>query len=119
GRAEYTVLRFTGDYLSRNVDQVFAASLTASVGLEGTRSDLVQLRNPSPHFTTVLAQVNYSRRLAANGLELRLRLGGQWTGDVLYSGERFSAGGESTVRGFRENLLLADRGAVGSVELAQ
>jgi len=119
GRAEYTVLRFTGDYLSRNVDQVFAASLTASVGLEGTRSDLVQLRNPSPHFTTVLAQVNYARRLAANGLELRLRLGGQWTGDVLYSGERFSAGGESTVRGFRENLLLADRGAVGSVELAQ
>ena len=48
-----------------------------------------------------------------------MRFYGQWADGVLYSGERFSAGGESTVRGYRENLLLADRGAVGSVEVAR
>jgi hemolysin activation/secretion protein len=119
GRAAYTVLRLTGDYLSRNVDQVFAASLTTSIGLEGTKSDVAGLNNPDPNFFAVLGQFNYARRLAANGLELRVRLSGQWANGVLYSGERFGVGGEATVRGYRENILLADRGLAGTVELAQ
>lgn len=118
GRSRYTVLRLTGDYISRNVDQVFAASVTGTLGLEGTRTDLAGLANPKPHFHAVLAQLNYARRLTTGGLELRSRVSGQWADGVLYSGERFSAGGETTVRGYRENLLLADRGAVASVELA-
>jgi len=119
GRSRYTALRLTGDYVARNVDQVFAASVTATFGLEGTRTDVPGLPNPKPHFHAVLTQLNYARRLSAGGLELRGRLSGQWADGLLYSGERFSAGGEATVRGYRENLLLADRGAVGSLELAQ
>jgi hemolysin activation/secretion protein len=119
GRSQYTALRLTGDYVSRNVDQVFAASLTATFGLDGTKSDVPGLPNPKPHFHAVLAQLNYARRLTGQGLELRARLSGQWADGLLYSGERFSAGGESTVRGYRENLLLADRGAAASIELAQ
>jgi hemolysin activation/secretion protein len=119
GRAAYTVLRLTGEYLSRNVDQVFAASLTASFGLEGTKSAVPDLANPDPNFFALLGQFNYARRLAANGLELRVRLSGQWADGVLYSGERFGVGGEATVRGYRENILLADRGLAGTVEIAQ
>ena len=119
GRSDYTALRLVGDYVVRNVDQVFALSLTATQGLDGSRSDVVGLAIPHQDFRAVLAQVNYARRLSPRGLELRARLYGQWSDGVLYSGERFSAGGETTVRGYRENLLLADKGGVGSLELAQ
>ena len=39
--------------------------------------------------------------------------------EILYSGERFAAGGAQTVRGYRETLVLADTGATASVELAR
>ena len=103
----------------RNVDQVFAVSVTGTMGLDGTRSDIPGLPVPKQHFHAVLAQVNYARRLSPRGLELRTRLYGQWADSVLFSGERLSAGGETTVRGYRETLILADKGVVGSLELAQ
>ena len=119
GRTEYAALRIVGDYVVRNVDRVFAISATGSLGLYGTGSDVPGLGVPKTHFKTLLAQVNYARRLTPGGLELRARLYGQWADSLLYSGERFSAGGESTVRGYRENLLLGDRGITGSQERAQ
>jgi len=119
GRSRYTVVRLTGDYLVRGVDQVFAFSLTGTRGLSGSGSDVPGAPAPRPHFQTLVAQLNYARRLSDKGLELRARLQGQLSDSLLYSGERLSAGGASTVRGYRENLILADEGAIGSVELAQ
>lgn len=119
GRSEYTAVRLIGDYVVRNVDQVFAVSVTATRGLDGTRSDVPGLPTPKDGFHALLAQVNYARRLSDDGLELRARLSGQVSDSVLYSGERLSAGGESTVRGYRENLLLGDKGVIGSVEIAR
>ena len=119
GRTEYKALRLVGDYVIRNVNQVFAISVTGTMGLDGTRPETPAVATPNQDFHAVLAQVNYARRLSTGGLELRSRLSGQWADSVLYSGERFSAGGETTVRGYRENLLLADKGLAGSIELAQ
>jgi hemolysin activation/secretion protein len=119
GRSEYKAVRLYGDYVVRNVDQVFALSVTATQGIDGSRTDLPGLPVPQEDFRAVLAQANYARRLSAKGLELRARLYGQWSDSVLYSGERLAAGGETTVRGYRETLLLADKGVIGSVELAQ
>lgn len=118
GRAEYTALRFTGDWLERNVDQVLALSVTGTLGLEGTRSEF-PVPSPPRNFRSLLVQANYARRLDDKGLELRARMSGQWTDDVLYSAERLSVGGENSVRGYRENLILADRGITGSIELSQ
>lgn len=118
GRSAYTAARFVADYLVRNVDQVFAVSLTATHGLHGTGSDVTGAINPKTGFNAALAQINYARRLSGAGLELRARISGQAADSVLYSGERFSAGGETTVRGYRENLALADEGLIGSLELA-
>jgi hemolysin activation/secretion protein len=74
--------------------------------------------SPDENFVALLAQLNYARRLNAGGLELRARLTGQIASSVLYSGERLGVGGEASVRGYRETLLLADQGVIGSVELA-
>ena len=119
GRAEYGAVRIVADYVLRNVDQVFAASATATLGLWGTRSNQPLVLNPDRRFHALLVQLNYARRLDRHGLELRARLTGQAADSILYSGERLAIGGAASVRGYRETLLLADRGLVGSVELAR
>lgn len=119
GRAEYGAVRLIGDYVLRNVDQVFAGSITASIGIGGTQSMRPEVLNPDEHFFALLVQLNYARLLSAGGLELRARITGQAADSILYSGERLSLGGESTVRGYRESLILADEGLIGSLEVAQ
>ncbi|MDB5451888.1 MAG: ShlB/FhaC/HecB family hemolysin secretion/activation protein [Caulobacteraceae bacterium] len=119
GRSEYTAARLTADYVERGVRQVIALSATATLGLDGTRSDIPGVLGPEQDFKVALLQASFARRIATGGLELRARLAAQYADGPLYSGERFSAGGEHSVRGYRENLLLADNGAFGSLELAQ
>jgi hemolysin activation/secretion protein len=63
-------------------------------------------------------QINYARRLGEN-TEFRARVAGQIASGLLYTAERLSAGGENTVRGYRENLLLADEGAIASAEIVR
>ncbi len=119
GRTEYTALRLNADLVQRGVNTVLALSITGTQGLEGTDANIPGLLRPDPNFRAIRGQVSYARRLNDKGLELRARLAGQWADGILYSGERFSAGGADTVRGYRETLVLSDTGAVGSVELVQ
>lgn len=119
GRSQSTVLRLTADFVERGIAKVTALSLTLTQGLSGTRSVIPGVISPDSKFRAVLAQLSHARRLTPTGLELRLRLTGQWADGLLYSGERLSVGGEYTVRGYRETLALVDGGAVGSIELAQ
>ena len=118
GRSRYGAARLTADYVLRGVDQVLAVSATGSIGLGGTRADQPEILDPDRNFLVALVQANYARRLGPEGLELRARLAGQLASSVLYSGERFGIGGQTTVRGYRENVLLVDKGAIGSIELA-
>jgi hemolysin activation/secretion protein len=119
GRSRQTVLRLTADFVERGISKVTALSFTLTQGLSGTRSTIPGVASPDPHFRSYLAQLSHARRLTPGGLELRLRLTGQWADGLLYSGERLSVGGEYTVRGYRETLALVDTGVIGSVELAQ
>jgi hemolysin activation/secretion protein len=116
GRAEYTAVRLTQDFVERGTQHVFAVSLTETVGLEGTRPTAPGSLKVSENFTAILAQATYARRIG-EGLDVNLRIAGQYTGGTLYSGERFSLGGHNSVRGYRENLILADRALFGSAEL--
>ncbi len=127
GRSDYTALRLVADWVERGISQVTALSLTLTQGLAGSRvmptnaadaADLLR-RVPKTDFRAALIQASHARRLTGKGLELRLRVTGQWADGLLYSGERLAVGGEFTVRGYRETLALVDRGVVGSVELYQ
>lgn len=127
GRSDYTALRLVADWVERGISQVTALSLTLTQGLAGSRvtptnaADAAALLRlvPKTDFRAVLLQASHARRLTGKGLELRLRVTGQWADGILYSGERLAAGGEFTVRGYRETLALVDRGVIGSFELYQ
>lgn len=117
GRSAYTAMRLTGDWLQRGVDSVVAVSLTGTLGLEGTRSNIPGIPSPKENFAIGVAQASYAQRLTQSGLEFRARVVGQLSNSLLYPGEKLSLGGAYSVRGYRENLLLADQGFIGSLEL--
>lgn len=127
GRTDYTAFRLLADWVMRSTNQVTAVSLTLTQGLDGSRvvptnaADAAAIleRVPRTNFRAVLLQASHARRLTKQGLELRLRVTGQWSDGLLYSGERIATGGEFSVRGYRETLALVDRAAIGSVELGQ
>lgn len=72
---------------------------------------------PESRFASAFAQVQYARRLTEGGLQALLRFEGQFTSDTLLPIERYALGGHATVRGYRENVLLRDRGALASAEV--
>ncbi|WP_152414781.1 ShlB/FhaC/HecB family hemolysin secretion/activation protein [Blastomonas sp. AAP53] len=119
GLAEYSALRLAAEWTRRSSATVWIGQLRFTQGIEGSRSDIVGIAAPSPRFRSVSGQLSHARRLGRSGWELRARIAGQYGQGVLYAGERFVAGGSQSVRGYRESLLLADRGVVGSVELAR
>lgn len=119
GLAEYTALRLGADWTRRSSATVWIAQIRFTQGIEGSRSDVVGITAPSPRFRSWSGQISHARRLGGSGFELRARIAGQYGAGALYAGERFVAGGSQSVRGYRESLLLADRGASGSVELAR
>ncbi|PXW78168.1 hemolysin activation/secretion protein [Blastomonas natatoria] len=119
GLAEYSALRLGMEWTRRSSGTVWIAQGRFTQGIEGSRSDIVGIAAPSPRFRSFSGQISHARRLGDKGWELRARIAGQYGTGVLYAAERFVAGGSATVRGYRESLLLADRGVIGSVELAR
>lgn len=78
-------------------------------GLQGLGSD--------NGFLVYHGEVQRWQRLWGRAL-LRLRVQGQWSDiDLLPPAEQFQLGGRYTVRGFREGLLIGDRGYLTDVEL--
>lgn len=64
-----------------------------------------------------LAQGQWVRKLTAGGTLLNLRFAAQFATQRMLSLDGLSLGGVNTVRGFRENQLIRDAGAVATVEL--
>jgi len=48
---------------------------------------------------------------------LRLQLSGQYSNDTLITGEQFGLGGQRSIRGLEERILLGDKGYQGNVEV--
>jgi hemolysin activation/secretion protein len=67
-------------------------------------------------FTVWKWGANYSVASAGDWM-LRLSGNGQYTNDLLISGEQFGLGGADSVRGFHERALADDRGVRGSIEI--
>ena len=81
-------------------------------------SDLVPAPEaPEGRFASWFAQAQYARRLGEGGAQVLVRVEGQFTRDRLLPIEKLSLGGHATVRGYRENMVLRDRGALASLEL--
>ena len=115
GRTSITALRLFQDYTQRSSRFVLAVRSQFSFGLNA----LGATHNPTPpdgRFFAWRGQAQYVRLLSPETL-LLLRADAQFTDRPLLTLEQFSAGGQDSVRGYRQDLLLADSGAFASAEL--
>jgi len=115
GRTRVSALRFFQEWTSRSERTVFAARSQVSfgVGIFGVTD------NPSPpdsFFLSWRGQAQWVQLLDRDTL-LLIRADAQLSDRPLLPLEQFGIGGQETVRGYRQDLLLADNAFLASAEL--
>lgn len=115
GRMNTSVLGFSQEWVDRSQQQVLALRSTLSFGLDvfGVTDNGT---DQNAKFFSWLGQFQYVRRVFDTPNLIILRTDIQWSDGPLLAIDQFSVGGASTVRGYRENQLIADRGIVASAE---
>lgn len=113
GQTRLTALRFFQEWTQRDARSVFALRSQFSIGLG---SDTINPAPPDSRFLSWRLQAQWVRLLAPDTL-LLLRSDLQLADRALLPVEQFSLGGLSSVRGYRQDLLLTDNGIFGSLEL--
>jgi len=90
---------------------------TISVGVDAFGATVNPDGIEDGRFVSWLGQAVWARRFLDSGIELLARTDMQWSNDALLPLEQFSLGGDYSVRGYRQNQLVRDRGVVASAEL--
>jgi hemolysin activation/secretion protein len=114
GITRVTAARLFQDYVTRDTQQVFAARSQVSVGFNALNATN-NTSSPDSKFLTWRGQTQYVRALAPNSL-LLMKLESQIADRPLLALEQIGLGGQDTVRGYRQDLLLADNGVIASAE---
>lgn len=117
GRSKVTALRLTAEWLDRGSDHVFSARGVLSRGFDAFNATVNRDGTPDTRFTSALLQAQWVRRLSTSGTQLVLRADAQTSDTALLPLEKFAIGGIDSVRGFRENRLIRDRGWTGAAEI--
>lgn len=115
GESKVTVIRFSQDWVDRGTRRVLAARSQFSLGIDAFDATINETGTDGRFFSW-LGQFQWVQQLLSRNL-LVARIDAQLTPDSLLPLERFSIGGADTVRGYRQNQLVADNGILGSVEV--
>ena len=114
GKSDLTVVRFVQEWIARSSTQVTAFSSVFSFGVDALGADN---NEPYTDFFMWLGQFQWTRRLFKPlGGQVLVRADLQLTDDPLLPYEKFSIGGINSVRGYREDELVRDKAAFGSLE---
>ncbi|MFN6565791.1 ShlB/FhaC/HecB family hemolysin secretion/activation protein [Dendronalium sp. ChiSLP03b] len=115
GRTRISALRFSQQWTDRRDRSVFALRSQFSLGLD-LLGATINNSEPDSRFFAWRGQAQWVRLLSKNTL-LVLRGDLQLADRRLVSLEQFRLGGQASVRGFRQDALLADNGFFSSAEL--
>ena len=116
GISKIEAVRGGAIFASRGESSVLFSRLQASFGQTNVIDDASIVGAPARDFKSLFWQLQYARRLPFLASQVVARLEGQYTNDILLPLEKYPLGGATTVRGYRENLLLRDRAALASLE---
>ena len=118
GVSKVAVLRFGQELTRASQRQAFAARSTFSFGVDALGASRNHDRSiPDSRFRAWLGQVQWARRLERLDAQLIARGDVQLSHEPLLGLEQFALGGLGSVRGYRQNQLVRDNGALGSLEL--
>lgn len=115
GHTAATVIRFKQNFTDRGRAHVVAARSALSWGLDAMGATIKD-GVADGRFFAWLGQFQWARRFSDAGSQFVFGLNAQLARDPLLPMEKFAIGGMTTVRGYRENLLVRDNGLTASLE---
>lgn len=115
GRTQVTAIRFFQEWSSRSTTEAFTLRSQFSLGLDALGST-VNASSPDSQFFSWRGQAQWRRRLWPNAFVL-MGADMQLADRPLLPVEQFTLGGLGTVRGYRQDLLLADNGITATAEV--
>lgn len=115
GITRVSTVRFFQDWVERSGESVFAARSEFNVGLGAFNSGL-DTPPPNGYFVLWRGQAQWVKLLAPDAL-LILQSNVQFADRPVTPFDQFSIGGQGSVRGYRQDLLLADNGVSASAEV--
>ena len=115
GKTRISALRFFQEWTRRSNQEVLAVRSQFSLGLDALDAT-ISATGPDSRFFAWRGQGQWVRLLAPDTL-LLLRTDVQLADRPLVPLEQFGLGGQETVRGYRQDFLLADNGLSASAEV--
>lgn len=119
GEVRERLWRFWQEASWRSETEVLALRSTFSWGHNNLQAiaGLPPINQPPSDFRLWLGQAQYARQLTTAGAQFVTRVTVQRSPDRLLALDGIAVGGVNTVRGYRENQLVRDEGAVLNLEL--
>lgn len=115
GKTKASIIRFFQDWTQRSTNQVIAARSQFSVGVDVLDATINE-NPPDSRFFAWRGQAQWARLLAPETLAV-VRTDLQIADRPLLPSEQIGFGGQSTVRGYRQDEILADNGFFATAEL--
>jgi hemolysin activation/secretion protein len=115
GKVDTAILSLSYNDSTRSKNDVFSYTLGYSSNVGGDTADYDR-QAADKNFGIFKYGLNYQHKYAGDWLT-NFKINGQYTSNTLISQAKLGGGGMYTVRGFAEQVLQAEKGAVGSVEL--
>lgn len=115
GETRLSILRFFQEWTQRSSQQVLAARSQFSFGLD-LLDATTNNKSPDGRFFSWRGQAQLVQLLARDTIAL-VRADAQLADRALVPLEQFGLGGQRTVRGYRQDLLLTDNAFLASAEL--
>ena len=116
GETRISAFRLFQEWTKRGSRSVFAARSQFNWGIPIFESTLNN-QKPDSRFFSWRTQAQYLQLLGDSNISLLLRGDLQLSTTSLVALEQFGVGGNRSVRGYSQDLLLADNGVFGSAEL--
>jgi hemolysin activation/secretion protein len=116
GKSVVSVFRGILEWVDRSQNQVIAVRSTTSLGVDVLGATDNSGSTPDGEFFAWLGQAQIVRRLEPTDIQIIARGEMQWTDDRLLPLEQYAVGGINTVRGYREDFNIGDKGWNLSVE---
>ena len=110
-----SVLKVDINHNRRLFNGVFYGNLAYHEGLDrfGAESDKEKGEySPKAQFQKYTADISWYRpfNIGEQRFSYRVSLSGQYSDDILYSSEKLGIGDDTTIRGFKENSIMGDKG---------
>jgi hemolysin activation/secretion protein len=119
GESRVATLELSQEYTRRYSDRAWALQSELTFGLDALDATIHPDDRPDGRFVAWLGRFQVAQRTGTAGGQLLLRGDLRLASEALLPLSRFAVGGVYSVRGYRENILVGDRGYSLSLEYRQ